>query len=221
MHIEPGFVAAGKVLAANGAAVGLVLTQLKDVLKKPFILVQAAVAALFFSIFMQSFHMPVGPSELHFIGASVMYLTLGFTPTMLGFALGLLLQGVFFNPGDVYHLGVNSLSLMVPLAAMHYAMGRRLFCGEEGKASCRALTWRRILEIDAAYYAGVTFMVGFWLAVGEVETPFQAWAAFASSYIPVVLVEPIFSFGVVRLMKKLEGKPIVADIFAVNRLRLQ
>ena len=62
------------------------------------------------------------------------------------------------------HLGVNSLSLMVPLIAVHALGGRQYFAD---RASKPRLTWAEIVKFDAAYYAGVVGMVGFWLALGH------------------------------------------------------
>ncbi|MNR29417.1 cobalt transport protein CbiM [compost metagenome] len=74
---------------------------------------------------MEVFHLPVGASELHFVGASAVYIIFGFIPSWFGFAIGLLLQGLLFEPQDLVHLGVNSLSLMLPLIAAHGLLGRR------------------------------------------------------------------------------------------------
>ena len=52
-------------------------------------IVKIALAAVFFSLFMEAFHMPVGPSELHFVGASAVYFVFGFLPALFGFAIGL------------------------------------------------------------------------------------------------------------------------------------
>jgi ABC-type Co2+ transport system permease subunit len=129
MHIEPGILSSAKIAAANLAATSLLAVQAPQLIKKPQLILRTLLAALFFSVFMQSFHMPAGASELHFIGAMPIYLTLGFVPTLLGFGLGLLLQGVIFEPADLLHLGVNILSLAVPLVALHLGLGRKLVAG--------------------------------------------------------------------------------------------
>ena len=100
MHIEPGLIAPTKVLLANVSALGLLALYGQGLLRQPADLIRTLIAALFFSVFMQGFHLPVGPSELHFVGAMAIYLTLGFLPTLFGFALGLLLQGLLFDPLD-------------------------------------------------------------------------------------------------------------------------
>lgn len=187
MHIEPGYVAAAKVAVANAAAIGLLASQALK-LVKPQQLLRTLLAAAFFTLFMQSFHLPVGPSELHFVGAMPIYLTLGFIPTLFGFAIGLLFQGLLFEPTDLVHLGINTLSLAVPLCVLHATLGKRL----------ANLDVKTIVKFDAVYYSGVTLMVGFWLAIGEVATPVAAWATFAASYATIVVAEPIFTWLVVK-----------------------
>ncbi len=220
MHIEPGYISAAKVVAANVSAVGVVgwglRQQLKEMISSPWMPVKTILAAVFFSLFMQAYHMNVGPSELHFVGAMAMYLTLGFTPTLIGFAIGLLFQGLVFEPQDLYHLGVNSLSLMIPLITVHYAMGKRYFDKSVGDR----LRWINIVKLDAMYYAGVTGMVGFWLMIGEVETPFTAWLKFAASYLILVALEPFVSYGAVRLMKAYKDNGLIARLTTVKELKI-
>lgn len=212
MHIEPGYIAPAKILLANASALGVLAYYAKDLIARPADIMRTLLAAIFFSLFMQGFHLSAGPSELHFVGAMAIYLTLGFVPTLFGFALGLLLQGWLFNPGDLVHLSVNSLSLIAPLIALHVTQGRKLRDAR--------LDWRTILKLDALYYGGVTAMVGFWLLAADVATPFSAWAAFASSYLAVVAVEPFVTYALVKLLKRHESQPLVDACFAMKSLKL-
>lgn len=216
MHIEPGLLAPTKVLLANVSALGLLGLYAQGLLKQPADLVRTLIAALFFSVFMQGFHLPVGPSELHFVGAMAIYLTLGFLPTLYGFALGLLLQGLLFDPLDLQHLAVNALSLILPLLAVHYGLGRQL----RAAASGQRIGWATIVKLDAIYYSGVTLMVGFWLLAAEVATPLATWAAFATSYLAIIAIEPLVTYGALRLLKRYEDRPLVATCFSVGALRL-
>ena len=197
MHIEPGMLAQHKILGANIAAAALLLAHAPAWLKRPTLWLRTGLAALFFTLFMQAFHMKVGPSELHFVGALPIYLLLGFLPTLFGFAIGLLLQGLLFEPQDLVHLAVNSLSLTVPLVALHHTFGKRLTAALTATSNS-ALSVPTILKLDAFYYAGVTAMVGFWLMMGEGSTALADWAAFATSYVSVVLLEPVFTVLIVR-----------------------
>lgn len=217
MHIEPGILDAVKVTAANGAALATLAAYSPALVRQPVELVKTAFAALFFSIFMEIFHLPVGPSELHFIGASAVYFTFGFLPTLFGFAIGLLLQGALFEPQDLLHLGVNSLSLIVPLVAVHETVGKRFFAEGAAKAT---VTWRRIMAFDAAYYSGVVAMVGFWLFLGEEATPLADWALFAASYLPLVLCEPIFTWVALKGVDRLTADNPLRRVTALDRLAL-
>ena len=168
-------------------------------------------AATFFTLCMQSFHLKVGPSELHFIGAMPMYLALGLVPTLLGFALGLAFQGLLFEPADLLHLSVNTLSLALPLLVVHAPLGRRL----------QRVNLFAVLRLDAMFYAGVTMMVGFWLSIGEVATPLAEWLRFAASYLAVVAIEPLITVGVLLGMSRLRGVRWAAWCFDLRRAMAQ
>ncbi len=215
MHIEPGVLDAAKIASANAAALGMLGASAYGLARHPADLVKTLLAAAFFSIFMQAWHKPVGPSELHLIGASAIYFAFGFLPTLFGFALGLALQGLIFEPQDLVHLGVNSLSLMVPLIAVHAAFGRRFFARDALETR-----WSSVLKFDAAYYAGVVGMVGFWLALGHEPTSLQNWATFAASYLPLVALEPLFTLAVLKGLKRFEATRPVRAFTVAPRLRL-
>ncbi len=202
MHIEPGYLSATKVLAANLAAVGVLTPWLPPLFKQPLLIPRTLLAALFFSLFMQSFHLPVGASELHFVGAMPIYILFGLIPTLLGFALGLLLQGLLFEPQDLVHLSVNTLSLVLPLIAVHYGLGRRI----------TQITIPAILKLDGAYYTGVTLMVGFWLLIGNEAVALSNWALFAASYIVLVMIEPLFTFGLVKVLQPHLDRPVLRHL---------
>ena len=214
MHIEPGVLNAAKVMSANIGAVGTLAAYTLSLVRRPLEISKVLPAAVFFSLFMEVFHLPVGASELHFVGASAVYFTFGFLPTLFGFALGLLLQGLIFEPQDLIHLGVNSLSLMLPLIATHQLIGKRFFQTDDKTP----VKWSTILRFDAAYYSGVVGMVGFWLALGDEPTPLHNWAIFAASYLPLVFCEPLFTWGVVRLLNRVDAKSVLRRVTAINQL---
>ena len=214
MHIEPGILNAAKVLYANVAAVGALAAFSPRLFTRPDNLVKTLLAAVFFSVFMEIFHLPVGASELHCVGASAVFFIFGFIPTLFGCAIGLLLQGLLFEPQDLVHLGVNSLSLMLPLVAAHGLLGRHFFAEDER----RRIRWAEVVKFDALYYSGVVAMVGFWLAFGEEPTPLYNWALFAVSYLPLVLCEPLFTCLVVRTLKPHADKLLISRFTCVKTL---
>lgn len=216
MHIEPGVLSAAKVVAANAGAIATLGANLPALIRHPSDLLKTVLAAGFFSLFMEIFHMPVGASELHFVGASAVYFTFGYLPALFGFALGLLLQGLLFEPLDLYHLGVNSLSLMLPLIAAHEIFGKGFFRPQDKTP----VKWATILRFDATYYAGVVGMVGFWLILGDEPTPFINWGVFALSYLPLVFCEPLFTWGVLKLMGRSDAGSLVRRATAIDRLKV-
>lgn len=204
MHIEPGLLAQSKLVFATGAVAVVFMPYLPTLLKSPTLWLRTVLAAVFFSLFMQSFHMQAGPSELHFLGAMPIYLAFGFVPTLFGFGLGLLMQGMLFEPQDLLHLAVNTLSLAVPLIAVHYTLGRKL----------KEVTLPTVLKLDGAYYAGVVAMVGFWLAQAQGALTVADWAVFASSYIPLVVVEPVFTLAILWVLQRFGQTRLGAICFA-------
>lgn len=220
MHIEPGIIDAARLGGANLAAAGLLASQLNGLVCTPRQIgpqvVKTLLAAAIFSMLMQVWHLPVGPSELHLVGATTVYLLFGFGPTLLGFGLGLLLQALLFDPQDLLHLGVNTLSLGLPLLVMHAAFGRRLFAAE----TAERFTLLRVLRLDAAYYAGVAAMVGFWLLLSTDAVAVADWARWALAYLPVLLLEAMLSFLAVTAIGRWRGRRLVQCYSELGRLRL-
>ncbi|MDO4905025.1 MAG: energy-coupling factor ABC transporter permease [Lautropia sp.] len=194
MHIEIGILPQAKLAMAAVAASGVLLVHAKPLFGNPVNLFRTSLAAFFFSVLMQLWHMPIGPSELHLVGAMPIYLLFGFLPTLFGFGVGLLLQAVLFEPQDLVHLAVNFLSLAVPLMAVHYTLGK----------SMRRLTLANVVKLDAVYYAGVTLMVGFWLSVSTDPAPLADWGRFASSYLLLVALEPVLTVCMVLLARRMK-----------------
>jgi len=56
-------------------------------------------------------------------------------------------------------------------------------------------------------------MVGFWLSLGEVATPFSAWASFAASYLSLIAAEPIFTLLVIKGLARLRHHALVQYCF--------
>jgi ABC-type Co2+ transport system permease subunit len=216
MHIEVGIVDPLRLAAANTVALGLVAAQVPELIRQPLLVVRTALAAAGFCVLMQIWHLPVGPSELHLIGATTFYLLFGFVPTLVGFAFGLVLQAILLEPNDVPHLGINALSLMLPLIAVHATFGRRLFAALHGER----FTLARVLRLDAVYYAGVTAMVGFWLMISNDAGALRDWGQWALAYLPVFGAEAMLTFATVTLLARWRDSPALCRFSALGGLRL-
>jgi ABC-type Co2+ transport system permease subunit len=212
MHIEPGILSAPQIAAANATALATLAAHSGGLVRRPLDIVKTLLAAAAFSLLMEVWHQPVGPSELHFIGASTIYFLFGFVPTLFGFAIGLALQALLFEPQDMLHLGVNVLSLMLPLIAVHALIGRRLLADR----SDAPISWASIVRFDAVYYGGVVAMVGFWLAGGNTQTSLADWALFGAAYLPVVLCEPVMTAAVLRAVRRLDTRSLVRRLTALD-----
>jgi ABC-type Co2+ transport system permease subunit len=197
MHIEIGIIDQARIIAANAAAVALVASQAPALVKSPWLLPRAAIVGVGVAVLMQSWHLAVGPSELHLIGATTAYLFAGLPATILGFALALALQCIV-EPKDIAHLGVNMLSLGLPLLALHYSFGRQLFGTNLGER----FSYARVVKLDVTYYAGVAAMVAFWLGISNDALPVRDWAVWAAAYLPVFLAEATISFAAVMLVHR-------------------
>lgn len=215
MHIEIGIIDQARLVAANAGAIALVATQLPAMVKNPLNIPKAVLAGLVFTVLMQIWHQPVGPSELHLIGATSIYLLFGFAPAMIGLALGLVFQSVVFEPQDIVHLGVNALTLMTPMVALHYTFGKRLFAG----AMKERFTLGKVLRIDAVYYAGVSAMVGFWLMISGGGLTVATWATWAVAYMPVFAAEALLTFTVVMIVRRWQDSKPVQTLTNVGDLR--
>jgi cobalt/nickel transport system permease protein len=212
MHIEPGILSAPQIAAANATALATLAAHSGGLVRRPLDIAKTLLAAAAFSLLMEIWHQPVGPSELHFIGASTIYFLFGFVPTLFGFAIGLALQALLLEPQDMLHLGVNALSLMLPLIAAHALVGRRLLAN----GTDAPISWASVVRFDAVYYGGVVAMVGFWLAGGNTQTSLADWALFAAAYLPVVLCEPVMTTAVLRAVRRLDTRSPLRRLTALD-----
>jgi cobalt/nickel transport system permease protein len=212
MHIEPGILSTAQIATANAAAVATLAAHAGGLLRRPLDITRTLLAAAAFSLLMEVWHQPVGPSELHFIGASTIYFLFGFVPTLFGFAIGLAVQALLFEPQDMLHLGVNALSLMLPLIAAHALVGRRLLAN----GTDAPISWASVVRFDTVYYGGVVAMVGFWLAGGNTQTSVADWALFAAAYLPVVLCEPVMTAAILRSVRRLDTRSPVRRLTALD-----
>jgi cobalt/nickel transport system permease protein len=197
VHIEIGIIEPVRLAVANAAAAALVASQVPALIRQPGLLPRVAGVGVVVAALMQSWHLPIGPSELHLIGATTAYLFAGLPAAILGFALALALQ-CLVEPQDVAHLGVNILSLGLPLVALHLTFGKRLFDTSLGER----FTLARVVRLDVTYYAGVAAMVAFWLGVSGNPMPVRDWAAWAMAYLPVFLGEAAISFAAVTIVQR-------------------
>jgi hypothetical protein len=210
MHIEPGVVNGAKIVlsyATAAGAGGYALKLATDSARKQGIasLIARTVVttAAVFSFFQVLPHFSVGVSEVHFIFGSTLFLIFGAAPAALGLALGLLLQGFFFVPTDLPQYGMNVTTLLVPLFAIA-ALAERIIPRDTAYVD---LDYRQALSLSSAYQAGIVVWVAFWALYGAGfgAENVRSIASFASSYMLVIVVEPLVDLAMLALAKALRG----------------
>lgn len=210
MHIEPGIVDAAKITLSYATAAGalgwlgkLAVKTVKE--QGPVSLIQRTLMATLatFTFFQVFPHYPVGVSEVHFILGSTLFLLFGAAPAGAGLALGLLLQGVFFELKDLPQYGMNVTTLLVPLFGLE-ALARRIIAPGTAYVD---ISYAQAFKLSAAFQAGVVGWVAFWVLYGQgvsVET-FQNLMSFGGAYMSVVLGEPLVDLAVLALAKMAHG----------------
>lgn len=208
MHIEPGIVDGSKIalsyVTAAGAA-GVTAKYAWDSIKErglSSLVVRSAIATVGVFIFFEVLpHVAVGVSEVHFILGTTLLLILGAAPAAIGLALGLLLQGVLFAPGDLPQYFVNVTTLLVPLFAVNELAKRIITPG----TAYVDLSYGQVLKLSALYQGGIVSWVAFWAFYGQGVTAetFAAVGSFGLAYMTVVLIEPLIDLAVLAVAKRM------------------
>ena len=210
MHIEPGVVTGAKIALSYATAAGVAAHGLREALRETrrrgllSVLARSTLATgMVFSSFEILPHFPVGVSEVHFILGSTLFLLLGAAPAAIGLATGLLIQGLFFAPGDLPQYAMNVTTLLVPLFALS-ALARRIIADNTPYVD---LKYRQALALSLAFQGGVVSWVGFWAIYGhglQAEN-LAGIASFAGAYVIVLAVEPLADLAVLAAAKSLRG----------------
>lgn len=210
MHIEPGVVTGAKLALsyATAAAVGgyLVKSSFEAMREKGLVSFAArgamATAAVLFA-FEALPHPPVGLSEVHFIFGSTLFLLLGAAPSALGLALGLLLQGVIFEPQDLPQYAMNVTTLLAPLFLLQ-GLASRIIAPDTAYVD---VGYRQALALSTAFQAGVVGWVAFWVCYGNGVSlaSLESLALFAAAYAPVVVLEATADLAILGMAKSLRG----------------
>lgn len=207
MHIEPGVVEGAKMAlgAATGiGAVGYALKSLADnskhagAIKTGVQLAACTVGTLmFFELFWRH---SVGVSEVHLIFGATLLLLFGLGPTAVGLSLGLLAQGLFFEPSDLAQYGMNVTTLLVPLFVVNAYINKTI----PQNTTFVQLRYPELLKISAIYQGGIIAWVAFWVVWGQGVTAssMSGIASFATLYAAVIVVEAAVSLALLYGFKR-------------------
>lgn len=207
MHIEPGVVDGAKIVlgyATAAASIGLIGKLAAATARTeggmPRLAARSlATTALVFSFFEVLPHAPVGVSEVHLILGSTLFLIFGAGPAAIGLALGLLAQGILFEPKDLPQYGMNLTTLIVPLYAMSL-LARRII---PARTAYTDLSYGQALKLSTAFQTGIVAWVAFWAFYGRGfgASTFEEVASFGAAYMTVIVIEPLIDLAVLAAAK--------------------
>lgn len=211
MHIEPGVVDATKIAlsyATAAASFGLVGKMAVDSVRHNGGLAalaarSVATTALVFGFFEVLPHAPVGPSEVHLILGSTLFLIFGAGAAAIGLVAGLLMQGLLFAPHDLPQYGMNVTTLIVPLYAMSLLASKVI----PRNTAYKDLSYSQALTLSTVFQAGIVSWVAFWVLYGQGfgAATLADLARFGGAYMSVVLLEPVVDLAVLAGAKALDG----------------
>jgi len=219
MHMQEGVVEGAKLYLSYGAGAGSVImagklaldTMRSDGGAKALILRSIATTALVLIFFEVLPHYTRGVSEVHFIFGAVLYLIFGGGPASIGLGLGLLAQGLFFQPQDLPQFGMNITTLIVPLYIVTWLVKRLV----PPHAPYVNLSLWQAFVLAAAYQGGIILMVAFWSFYGQgfgAENMNQV-GLFAANYLVVIVIEPLIALGVLALAKAIDPATVGHPLF--------
>ena len=223
MHIQPGVVDGAKialsyVTAAGSAALTIRMardTVMQDGGARALVLRSIATTLLVLFFFQILPHYAVGISEVHFIFGATLYLVFGGGPAAIGLALGLLVQGLLFQPQDLPQYFMNMTTLVVPL----YIVTRLVQKLVPAHAPYVGLRLWQALALAAAYQGGIILLVAFWAVYGQGfgAENLNRIGIFMANYLVVIIVEPAVTMAALALAKLLDPMATGHPLF-YNRL---
>ena len=206
MHIEPGVVAGAKIFLSYATAGGVLGAMAKyswDNIKEnglvSFVIKSIMATMIVFSCFEILPHYPIGVSEVHLILGTTIYLIFGLAPAMVGLALGLLVQGVFFAPFDLPQYGINVTTLLASILILH-AVAQRII--PKGMAY-KDISYTQLLKLSIAWEGAIVSWVAFWAFYGQGFTAenIHNVLIFGGAYMGVVILEPLIDLAVLAAVK--------------------
>ena len=206
MHIEPGVVAGAKIFLSYATAGGVLGAMAKyswDNIKEnglvSFVIKSIMATMIVFSCFEILPHYPIGVSEVHLILGTTIYLIFGLAPAMVGLALGLLVQGVFFAPFDLPQYGINVTTLLASILILH-AVAQKVI--PKGMAY-KDISYTQLLKLSIAWEGAIVSWVAFWAFYGQGFTAenIHNVLIFGGAYMGVVILEPLIDLAVLAAVK--------------------
>jgi len=118
---------------------------------------------------------------------------------MVGLALGLLVQGVFFAPFDLPQYGINVTTLLASIIILH-AVAQKVI--PKGMAY-KDISYTQLLKLSVAWEGAIVSWVAFWAFYGQGFTAenIHNVLIFGGAYMTVVILEPLVDLAVLAAVK--------------------
>jgi ABC-type Co2+ transport system permease subunit len=206
MHIEAGVVQGAKMVLSYATAMGVVGIGAKlayDNIKDNNIIsfgLKSLIATILVFICFQVFpHYPIGISEVHLILGTTIFLLLGVAPAMVGLALGLLIQGVFFAPFDLPQYGINLTTLLASMVILNLASKKIIANG----VAYKDITYTQMVKISIVWEGAIVSWVAFWALYGQGfgVVNIENILSFGSAYMLVIIIEPLVDMAILSIVK--------------------
>jgi len=206
MHIEAGVVQGTKLLLSYATAVGVVGVGVKLAWENirdngiiSLLLKSLLATIIVFCCFEVLPHYPIGVSEVHLILGTTIFLIFGIAPAMIGLALGLLMQGLLFAQFDLPQYGINVTTLLASMLIL-YGSSRKII---PSNMAYRDISYSQMLKISMVWEGAIVSWVAFWAFYGQGFSTenLHNVALFGSSYMLVVLIEPLVDLALLSAVK--------------------
>jgi ABC-type Co2+ transport system permease subunit len=210
MHIEAGVVQGAKMLLGYGTAIGVVGAGVKLAWESiqgsgaiPFMLKSLLATIIIFCCFEVFPHYPIGVSEVHLILGTTIFLIFGVAPAIVGLALGLLVQGLFFAPFDLPQYGINVTTLLASMLILHYASKKII----PENIPYKDISYSQMLKLSIIWEGSIVSWVAFWAFYGQGfgAENLHNIAIFGGSYMLVIIIEPLIDLAVLSAVKALNS----------------
>jgi len=214
MHIEAGVVDGAKILlsyATGAGVIGMTSKLAFDNIKEngllSLILKSIISMIIVFTCFEVLPHYPVGVSEVHLILGTTIFLIFGIAPALIGLALGLLVQGIFFAQFDLPQYGINVTTLLASMMILNIAVQKIIPKG----TAYKDISYSQMLKMSIVWEGAIVSWVAFWAFYGQGfgSDNVASVISFGSAYMVVVIIEPLIDMAILSAVKafyKEEGK---------------
>ncbi len=206
MHIEAGVVDGAKILLSYVTGAGVIAITFKlayDNIKDNgliSLLLKSIISTIIVFICFQILpHFPVGISEVHLILGTTIFLVFGIAPTLIGLALGLLIQGIFFAQFDLPQYGINLTTLLASMIILDIAVKKIIPKG----TAYKDISYSQMLKMSIVWEGAIISWVAFWAFYGQgfsVENIINVFS-FGSAYMVVIIIEPFIDMAILSVVK--------------------